>query len=299
LNYNFTRNNPFVIVNAVVSSVKYNYISCNFRNILLNYIMSIIQPILTKDQINEVTNYINKYRNLNQAPPLVWDSAIQPYSQDWSFNLLSNNLFEHSGSTDYGENLAYFRGYGTDVMVLLKLAVDSWYSEISSYDFTKPGFSSATGHFTCLVWAASTNYAIAISINTTTSAVDIVFNTSPPGNVQGEYKINVLPVFSPVPTPPPPVPVPEPTPISNRDVVLKIINDLNNVIYAITKKQLKYFVIIYINSIINELSTSNIPISDYLINNLYTIIHAIKKKGYSSFIIKSLQYIIIQLNSYL
>jgi hypothetical protein len=273
--------------------------------------MSIIQPILTTDQIIEVTNYINKYRNLNQAPPLVWDSAIQTYSQDWSFNLLSNNLFEHSGSTDYGENLAYFRGYGTDIMVLLKLAVDSWYNEISSYDFTKPGFSSATGHFTCLVWAASTSYAIAISINATTSAADIVFNTSPPGNVQGQYKTNVLPVFSPipgplppvpVPTPPipePPVPVPGPTPISNRNTVLKIINDLNNVIYAIGKKQLKYFVIIYINLIIKELSNSSIPISEYLINNLYTIIHSIKKKGYSSFIIKSLQYIIIQLNSYL
>jgi len=200
---------------------------------------------------------------------------------------------------EYGENLAYFRGYGTDIMVLLKLAVDSWYNEISSYDFSKPGFSSATGHFTCLVWAASTNYAIAISINTTSGAADIVFNTSPPGNIEGEYKNNVFPVSSPVPAPPTPIPVPEPTPISNRDVVLKIINDLNNVIYAIGKKQLKYFVIMYINLIINELSASGIPISDYLINNLYTIIHSIKKKGYSSFIIKSLQYIIIQLNSYL
>ena len=133
--------------------------------------MPIIQPILTTDQIIEITNYVNNYRNLNQAPPVVWDSSIQTYSQNWSYNLLSNNLFQHSGSMDYGENLAYFRGYGTDIMVLLKLAVDSWYNEISSYDFSKPGFSSATGHFTCLVWAATSNYAIAISINTTSGAL--------------------------------------------------------------------------------------------------------------------------------
>ena len=95
--------------------------------------MSIIQPVLTSDQITEITTYINNYRRLHQARPLVWDTTIMNASDKWSQYLLTNNLFQHSGNPLYGENLAYFRGYGVDIVTLLKKSVDSWYNEISSY----------------------------------------------------------------------------------------------------------------------------------------------------------------------
>ena len=113
--------------------------------------MSIVQPVLTPEQITEITNYINSYRSKHQAPPLVWDSAIYKVAQDWSSYLVTNNLFKHSGNQSYGENLAYYQGYGTNVMTLLKKAVDGWYNEYKLYDFNNPGFSQAIGHFTCLV----------------------------------------------------------------------------------------------------------------------------------------------------
>lgn len=84
--------------------------------------MSIIQTKLTVNQINEISAYVNNYRKLNQAPPINWDTNIQSFSQDWSYYLLENNLFEHSGTALYGENLAFFQGYGTDIMTTLKLA---------------------------------------------------------------------------------------------------------------------------------------------------------------------------------
>jgi uncharacterized protein YkwD len=161
--------------------------------------MSIIQPILTIEQINEITDYINHYRSLNQAPPLIWDNKIKESSNYWSQYLITNDLFKHSGNPLYSENLAYFKGYGTDVMVLLKKAVDAWYNEISLYDFSNPGFSQATGHFTSLVWVSTTNYAIGISFDATTTAADIVFNASPPGNIEGQYKTNVLPLKTNIP----------------------------------------------------------------------------------------------------
>lgn len=34
-------------------------------------------------------------------------------------------------------------------------AVDAWYNEVTIYDFSRPGWSSGTGHFTQLVWADS------------------------------------------------------------------------------------------------------------------------------------------------
>jgi hypothetical protein len=171
--------------------------------------MTIVQPVLTPQQITEITNYVNAYRAKNQAPSLTWDPTIAEFSQSWSFYLISNNEFKHSGNHLYGENLAYFQGYGTDVMALLKKAIDLWYDEIALYNFNNPGFSSATGHFTCLVWKSSTKFAMGISINDITNAVDITMNTSPPGNYIGQFQDNVLPLVPTPKTSPKPLPKPK------------------------------------------------------------------------------------------
>jgi hypothetical protein len=116
--------------------------------------------------------------------------------------LVSNDEFKHSGNNLYGENLAYFQGYGRDTMGLIKKAIDLWYDEIKLYDFKNPGFSHATGHFTCLVWKSSTHFGMGFSINTATNAVDITMNTSQPGNYSGRYEENVLPLMpTPMPSP--------------------------------------------------------------------------------------------------
>jgi len=146
--------------------------------------------------INEISSYINKYRSMHNSPPLIWDNTIASFSQKWSNYLFSNNMFAHSGSHIYGENLAYFKGYGTDVLTLIKLAIDMWYDEINLYDFNNPGFSEETGHATALLWKSSTKYAIGFSINKTTQTAYVVFNTSPPGNIIGQFKENVLPITS-------------------------------------------------------------------------------------------------------
>ena len=108
--------------------------------------MSIIQPVLTDQNIIDITDYINNYRSKHQSPPLLWDNTIKLFSQSWSYYMSSSNLFQHSNSPIYGENISYFEGFGTDPMTLLRAAVDGWYNEISFYDFNNPGFSDATGH---------------------------------------------------------------------------------------------------------------------------------------------------------
>ena len=266
--------------------------------------MSIIQPILTSDQITEITEYINNYRSLNQAPPLIWDETILNASNQWSQYLLTNNLFQHSGNPNYGENLAYFQGYGTNAITLLKKAVDEWYNEISSYDFTNPGFSQATGHFTALVWVASTNFAIGITIDTTSTAADIVFNSSPPGNIDGQYEDNVKPPIILPPVPPPvPVPTPNPpmppVPISNSAKIVMIINDLNNIIIAINKRKPVYLIVRYIKKVIDHLYDVNIdPIKNAVIYSLNGVIFALQKRKYSAFAIATINNIIKQLKLY-
>ena len=95
----------------------------------------------------------------------------------------------------FSENLAYFQGYGVDELTLIKLAIDLWYNEIKLYDFNNPGFSPVTGHATALLWKSSTKFAIGFSMNKNNQIVDIVMNMSPPGNILGEFKENVLPAM--------------------------------------------------------------------------------------------------------
>ena len=53
----------------------------------------------------------------------------------------------------YGENLYWKSGR----IPTCKNALDMWYNEIKWYDFSRGGFSHATGHFTQMVWK-STRY---------------------------------------------------------------------------------------------------------------------------------------------
>lgn len=211
---------------------------------------------LTNSQKTEITSYINKYRTMHQAPPLALDDTITNASQEWSNNLLTTNVFQHSGNKLYGENLAYFSGYGSNIMVLLKKSVDAWYNEVKMYDFNNPGFSASTGHFTCLVWKSSTSYGIGIAIDAKMRAY-IVMNTSPPGNYVGQFKANVLPALIPEPVPlPVPVPVPAPLPDNLKNNKTYIINMLYNIITSIQRNQPRnvlinavYTLILFINGL--------------------------------------------------
>ena len=226
--------------------------------------MSLQQITFTIEQKTEITNYVNNYRAKHQSPPIVWDDTISSFSQQWAYYLLSNNLFQHSGSALYGENLAYFEGYGSDIITLLKKAVDNWYNEISLYDFNNPGFSSGTGHFTCLIWKSSTRFGMGLSINTNGNKVDITMNTSPPGNYQGQFQQNVLPPITPAPTPvpaPAPAPAPTPTPVpapapSNKKTIIVA---LYNIIYLIQTNQSKIKIISSIYDLIKLVN--NLPIT--------------------------------------
>jgi len=242
------------------------------------------QSVLTQSQIDDITGYINNYRSINNAPPLTWDPTIGVYSQNWANYLLANNLFQHSGSSQYGENLAYFKGYSGDTISLLKLAVDMWYNEIKLYDFKNPGFSETTGHFTALVWKSSTSFGMGFAINPVTNVVDITMNTSPPGNVLGDFENNVLepstpttvPVETPVPvivpnTPnnitPTPAPVPIPgnsintqpgsssstTQISFNKLKANIIHSLYDVINELNMNISKKVVINHLNGVIMDI----------------------------------------------
>ena len=70
-----------------------------------------------------------------------------------------------------------------------------WYNEVSQYNFNNPGFNSATGHFTQIVWVGTTKLGCGLAISRTNKVYGIC-NYSPPGNYIGadNFRKNVLPI---------------------------------------------------------------------------------------------------------
>ncbi|XP_063682831.1 uncharacterized protein LOC134817568 [Bolinopsis microptera] len=129
-------------------------------------------------------------RKLHGTRKLGWDADIATVAQKWCDYLRDNNLLEHSQGSGYGENL--YKSWGTSSDGAATRAVDSWYNEISDYDYAKPGFSMTTGHFTQVVWESSKK--VGCGISTKDSETWVCCNYEPPGNYGGQYANNVLPL---------------------------------------------------------------------------------------------------------
>lgn len=128
----------------------------------------------------------NKWRALHHAPKLVWDDKLANYAE----NHARYCVFKHS-SSPYGENLA--AGYHS-----IDDAIEAWYEEREDYSYTRPGFSSATGHFTQLVWKGTTKLGcsyVTCNGKNRTPGKYLVCEYSPAGNVLSRdlFKKNVLP----------------------------------------------------------------------------------------------------------
>ena len=167
-------------------------------------------------QATPITDYVNTYRALHSAPPVIISDAINSRAQTWATELAYSGNFRHSSGSGYGENLAYFGGRSGSDEFFVKMAVDAWYNEISDYDFNKPGFSGTTGHFTQLVWVNCDAIGYAVSRNG--SSVYVVMQYSPPGNYLGMFTDNVKPLNTIMPSPfarPPPFPIQLPLPITD------------------------------------------------------------------------------------
>lgn len=73
--------------------------------------------------------------------------------------------------------------------------VDTWYNEISLYDYNSPGFSHETGHFTQLVWRDSSRIGIGYIqlAKNKQQTIFLVANYEPKGNVSTKFPENVFP----------------------------------------------------------------------------------------------------------
>lgn len=154
----------------------------------------------TDDEIQRWLDSHNQYRLKHQVAPVSWSDEVAQSAQNWADSCPTG----HS-KAGYGENMAW--GYSS-----IESVVTAWYSEEKYYDYSNPGFSYTTGHFTQVVWKATTEIGCALKTGCPSWPTTWVCQYNPPGNYLGRFAENVFPVRVTPPVPPPksgysPIPV--------------------------------------------------------------------------------------------
>lgn len=129
----------------------------------------------------------NLVRAEHCAPPLTWSEELAAEATAWANQLAASGCaFRHSPS-EHGENLAA----GTSGALDADAVVAMWAREEEKYDYKRAMFSMKTGHFTQVVWKDT--LAIGCGVATCGGKDTWVCNYDPPGNVEGDFALNVAP----------------------------------------------------------------------------------------------------------
>jgi hypothetical protein len=81
---------------------------------------------------------------MDSLPPPQNKYLVVIYDEVGARKMELSEIRKQTGS-NYGENIA--AGYSTSGD-----AVKGWFDEVSKYDYSNPGFSEGTGHYTQIVW---------------------------------------------------------------------------------------------------------------------------------------------------
>jgi len=149
-----------------------------------------LTPDLVRQERSAALVLTNKLRAAHHAAPLVIDNRLNQIAQEYAEHLANTGNFQHS-ENGYGENLYSDSGYAHQGVATR--AVQAWYDEVADYRFDAPGFSSATGHFTQVVWKGSRKVGFGIALSANKRSLYVVANYDPPGNVLKAFKSNVSP----------------------------------------------------------------------------------------------------------
>eukprot|EP00927_Polykrikos_kofoidii_P045568 TRINITY_DN395_c1_g1_i1.p1 TRINITY_DN395_c1_g1~~TRINITY_DN395_c1_g1_i1.p1 ORF type:complete len:300 (-),score=36.80 TRINITY_DN395_c1_g1_i1:111-1010(-) len=143
-----------------------------------------------RNEMEAVLKRHNTYRKTHGVSDLAWEDAWASQAQNWA----DSCKFSHSDLGN-GENL--WAGPGS---LNGDTAIDAWYNEIDAYNFSNPGDSGSTVHFTQVVWSGTSKIGCAVKKCTTLPPTELENGTilvceySPPGNIIGQFEPNVLPM---------------------------------------------------------------------------------------------------------
>lgn len=157
--------------------------------------VSRIPPGMARVDLTDAMRYHNHFRHKHGAPPLEWDKELSQRAQAWADYLVQNGKLEHAPhDMRKGEGESIYTGYGKRGCG--KWAVKIWYRERHNYDFEDPSpkFNPKSGHFSQLVWMASTHVGMGGAVREEDGCAIIVARYKVGGNLPGKFEENVKPL---------------------------------------------------------------------------------------------------------
>lgn len=183
---------------------------------------------LTSSQQTEFLDWHNTYRRdvmpvaCPSLPPMVWNSELatlaQNYADTCNYEHNANRASQQTTFRSVGENL--FLRTGSNIEP--ERAVRGWQSEVADYNLATNTCSGVCGHYTQLVWRASTSVGCGATVCNTASTQNrpswanpatypnlhiVVCNYGPAGNFVGQAPY-ATGSCSPSTNPPSPTPTP-------------------------------------------------------------------------------------------
>lgn len=137
----------------------------------------------------------NSLRELHGCPPLQWSDDCAAAARLCADACAQQGTMQHSHCQEHGHGQNIF--VGTAGSFSAAAAVRSWYDEVQNPGYVTgiEGSQAGTGHFTALVWLASTH--VGLNVDSLGQGY-IVANYAPAGNMDGSYLRNVPPLGSPM-----------------------------------------------------------------------------------------------------
>jgi uncharacterized protein YkwD len=116
-------------------------------------------------------------------PDLTWNADAATVAQAWADHMLSTNTFEHNANRGpFGENI-YWES-GNDPSTSAARAFASWAAEQANYTWDTNACSAVCGHYTQIVWAATTSVGCGMATDGTQDYW--VCDYAPAGNFEGQ-----------------------------------------------------------------------------------------------------------------
>ncbi len=138
-----------------------------------------------------ITTAHNQWRSKTGVPDLKWSDELAEASQKWAQHLTENGCHPGHSGGKYGENI-YIAGPATSSDGSTKMqnitaqnVVDKWGDEIKDYDYSDNSCHDVCGHYTQVVWKATTEVGCGMATCEDKSQIWVCQYT-PAGNMVGE-----------------------------------------------------------------------------------------------------------------
>lgn len=117
--------------------------------------------ILSDDNVNEITKYINTYRIKHNSPELIYDKELSIIAQKHAIAMLKKKELNYD-DTEYSQVLYCSWACRNQKMQNILKGIDECYKESNLYNYDEYSISNAKKckNFTALIWKNSTKLGI-------------------------------------------------------------------------------------------------------------------------------------------